>query len=103
MGKPDTEKAQAAYVLSDELLHMRLRLDRAEYVMQDITEDYFGIYDNRSEDGRIKIAWEYPRYSTKSDIVTDYLHEIRVTLDELYDQLMEVVSQRKKERESAKV
>ena len=83
MPKANTEQAQAAYTLSDEIMDMRMALDRAEIIMQDLTEEYFNKYDSHSEDGRTSIAWEYERYTLKSEIVSEYLYKIRAILDSL--------------------
>jgi len=101
MAKSDTENAQAAYGLWDEISSMRMWLDRAEYIMQDITEDYFGKHDPKSERGSSFILWEYQRYSVKGDIANDYLFKIRDMLDALYEQAERVGLERKKVREGA--
>lgn len=85
MKSTDTEMAQAAYIVSDEITDMKMALERAEIVMQDINEDYFNKYDSHDKDGRVSIAWEYSRHEIKSDIVIQYLHQVRTTLETLYE------------------
>ena len=96
----DTEKTQAAYIVSDEIMDMRLSLERAEYVMQDINEDYFNKLDKRRESDHSAILWEHPRYTVKSDIVTEYLYKVRVTLDALWEQAQQEIQERQKKKEA---
>jgi len=100
MKNTDIEKAQAAYTVSDEIMDMRLSLERAEYVMQDINEEYFNKLDKRKESDHAAILWEHPRYTVKSDIVVEYLYKVRVRLDALWEQAQQAIQERQKEKEA---
>lgn len=79
------EKERAAYTLSDEVLKLRINLERAETVLQEIQDGYFDKYNTETEQGRFSIAWEYGRYGIFADIVSDYLFIMRETLQDLAD------------------
>lgn len=79
------EKERATYTLGDEILGLRLNLERAEIALQEIQEGYFRRYDADTERGQFAIAWEYGRYGIFADIVSDYLFIVRKTLQDLAD------------------
>ena len=79
-----TSKAEAAGILIDELEDLQLHLDRAETILQDITEDYFNKIDLRHNPENINmIVSYYDDYTIRSNIVTDYLIKLRLALDAL--------------------
>ncbi|MFV0399098.1 MAG: hypothetical protein ACK5LX_00585 [Oscillospiraceae bacterium] len=70
--RPD--KKQAAVILQDEINDMMLRLRKAETILNDIATKYFG-------KAKVPEGWalenEYSKYSTKVEIVADYLWELK--------------------------
>ena len=91
------EKERAAYTLGDEVLGLRLNLERAEAVLQEIREGYFGKYDADTERGRFFIAWGYGRYGIFVDIVSDYLFIVRKALQDLSDKEHAGAARKRKE------
>lgn len=77
------EKAQAAYTLSDEIFALQLKLEQAEVVLQEMTDNYFGAHERDTESGRFSILWDYHRNGIFSDIVSDCLYELRKRLESL--------------------
>lgn len=76
----------AAAILSDELMNMRMRLERVEVALQEITNDYFGRYEPwANKEHRAFVAFEHKRYSIYGDIVSDYLFQIREIIDRLVE------------------
>lgn len=73
-------KEQAIHILSDEILNLKLNLERAESVLNEVAE-YFSEYDNKTEDGRFGILYGYNRQRIFTDIVSDYLFYMRETLN----------------------
>lgn len=82
MPETDTERDRAAYVLSNEIGRMEIDLERAEIVVQELTDSYFAMNQD-NERGRFGIMWEYDRARVHADIVADYLYEIRKSIEEL--------------------
>lgn len=78
-----TEKAVAAYTLSDELTDIELKLERAELLAADMADDYFRPYNNTDKDGKFAITFEHPRYEIVTEIILDYLFAIRNDLKAL--------------------
>lgn len=102
MGKSDTEQVQAAYALSDDLLHMRLQLERAETALEEVTDGYFRPYDTSTEEGKFCILYGHRKHELFCDIVSDYLFDIRKTLDRLAEWERKGSELAKDERESVK-
>lgn len=93
----EKELDQAAYRLSDEMFPIRDKIEKACLLLQDITDDYFRIYDREDEEDHWKIVWEYPRYATIADIIDDYVFQARDLIREL-EKRGDKVSREKHER-----
>lgn len=78
-------KNQAARALSDEITAMSLKAERAGIALQEVNDEYFSKYDMKSAADRQFIAIGYDRYKIFCDIVSDYLFEIRKTLEALHE------------------
>jgi len=78
-------KETAAYILGDKISEMRMDLERAELIMQEVTEEFFAKCNPQDKDDRYRICYEFNRYGVYTDIVSDYLFKIRKELDTLYE------------------
>lgn len=56
---------------------LSMKLEKAETIMQDLTDDYFGLAEDNLKDKEIFLLYEYKAYSNKANIVFDYLFGIR--------------------------
>ena len=84
MKNTDIEMAQAAYTLSDELMDIRICLEKAETALQEPTDGYFNKdYDRRTERGRFAILCDYEKQGIFCNIASDYLYKVRVVVDAL--------------------
>ena len=61
----------------DELIGSAIALDSAEYILQDIVEDFFGNYKPQNEDDHFKIIYEFSRYRAKANVLFMLLNQIR--------------------------
>ncbi|WP_010245848.1 hypothetical protein [Acetivibrio cellulolyticus] len=59
------------------------RLEKAFVVLQELTEEYFHKYSDSSEDAKFAIVYEFSRYKTFTDIITDYVFQARKEIKEL--------------------
>ena len=78
-------KEQAAYVLTDEIWPALADLEVAEYLLQEIEEEYFDKLSADTEEGRFSIACGFPRNKVLTSVVRDYLFRLRQKLDELHE------------------
>lgn len=67
--------------LEDGLFEIKSFLERADFVQQDVEEDYFSYNDPQGHE--VKLILEYNRARVKADIVSDYLYKIHQKLTEL--------------------
>jgi len=75
------EKTTAAYCLDDEISAVQVNLDKAETVLQALTNDFFQL-SPKDENG-IGVLWEFKRAGTFADIAQDYLFKCRGTIEQL--------------------
>lgn len=61
----------------DELIGSAIALDSAEYILQDIVEDFFGNYKPQNKDDHFKIIYEFSRYRAKANALFMLLNQIR--------------------------
>ena len=61
----------------DELIGAAIALDSAEYILQDIAEDFFGQYNPQNEGDHFKIIYEFSRYRAKANVLLMLLNQIR--------------------------
>lgn len=64
------------YVNKDELVGAAVALDVAQYIIQDLQEDFFDCYDSSSDDDKYKILWEYNRNRAKMAALSMLIYEI---------------------------
>lgn len=65
------------------IIDLSLKIERAECIIQDLTEDYFSIdLDNpNSKEELWKIQAGYDEYAIRANIVQDYLYDIRKAVE----------------------
>ena len=63
------ERKMALRELDDELSELRRNITNANYMAQDIMEDYFEGIDAKTQTGMHTLAYEHPRYLSKMDIL----------------------------------
>ena len=66
----------------DDLIGAAVALDTAEYLMQDLQEDYFGLNDSKSEEQRF-IVHEFSRARAKTEALRLALEQISSAFSEL--------------------
>lgn len=76
-------KPEAARLLIDDILDLKEQLERAELLMQDIGTDYFGRHFDFKEQQACYLSFDYNRYNVLSNIVMDYLFNLRQKLQDL--------------------
>lgn len=69
------------------LQELQIALEKAEFAIQDVTEDYFSFNDPTGHE--VDLTWEYKRGSAKASIVEDYLFVMRRKIDELKEYMMQ--------------
>ena len=74
------------FCIEDGLAELEVSLEKAVFVLQDITEDYFRFTDPTGHG--INLVWDYKRGSAKAYIVGDYLFEMRKKLAQ-FEEYME--------------
>ncbi len=51
-------------------------MDAAQYIIQDLQEDFFDCYNSSSDDDKWKILWEYNRNRAKTAVLSRLVYEI---------------------------
>ena len=70
--------------IESQLTELRILIDRAYYIMQDVEEDYFLNADWAKDKAQWScLAYMFPRAAAKSGAVADYIDEIRKTLEQI--------------------
>jgi len=64
------------YVDKDQLVNAAVALDAAEYVIQEMQENYFDCFDSSYEDDKRSILWEYSRNRAKMAVLSILIYEI---------------------------
>lgn len=67
------ERKMALRELDDEISELRRNLTNANYMAQDIMEDYFEGIDAASQTGMHMLAYEHPRYLSKMDVLREII------------------------------
>ena len=86
---------QAAYELSDELLEVKDKLDKAHLVLTEILNDYFEEYNCKDEEDCSAIVWEFPRNKKFANIAFDYVYEAKNIIDKLEEKAGEALKSKK--------
>lgn len=61
----------------DNLIGSAIAIDAAEYIIQDIVEDFFDHFDPENKDNYLKIIYEFPRFRAKANILLMLISQIR--------------------------
>lgn len=69
--------------ISDGLLEIELDLEKAQFLLGDITQEYFDEYEPRTETGRDCIALDFNRYGAYSNIALDYVAKVSESIETL--------------------
>lgn len=81
--RKDITKSEAAEILADELYMLRTTCAKADYIMQEVCDNYLYRYSEPSEENMAHMAQDYNRYSALADAAADYIIQIRDTLNQL--------------------
>lgn len=79
----ETKKNNAASVLTDELVEVFNKLDKAMTISQEVTDEYFNKLDSSDRDERDWIAIGFNRAGVFASIVEDYIFEAKKAVLEL--------------------
>lgn len=69
--------------LESPLFRMRKLIERAEYIMQDVLEDYFFMEEKDEHKLAVMLAYGFKRNGSKAEAVDDTLHLISAQLKAL--------------------
>ncbi len=61
----------------DNLTGSAIAIDAAEYIIQDILEDFFDCYNPAVKDDQFRILYEFPRCRAKANVLLMLLNQIR--------------------------
>ena len=63
--------------LEDKVVSTELELEKAQYMMQDLTDDYFRQYSEDVEANARKICWDFKRAAVRAEILSDILSSVQ--------------------------
>ncbi len=76
-------KVEAAEALADEIFDLTNELNKTEFIMQELSDEYFRKFKNDVEQDRLAILWEFSRYSAFSEILGDIIYRLTKTTESL--------------------
>lgn len=76
---------EAARALADEIFDLNNELNKAEYIMQELSDDYFRKYQKENEKDRLAILWDFDRRAAFSEVLGDILVRLVKTAEYLND------------------
>lgn len=79
----ETKKNNAASVLTDEIVEVFGKINKAMALMQEVTDEYFNRLDPSDEEGRTGIVIGFRRAGLYSSVVEDYVFEAKKAVLEL--------------------
>lgn len=79
----ETKKNNAASVLTDEIVDVFEKLNKATGLMQEVTIEYFHRYDRVNKEDHEAIVWEFNRAALYASVVEDYVFEAKKLVMEL--------------------
>lgn len=79
----EMKKNAAASVLTDELVEVFNKLDKAMTISQEVTDEYFNKLDSSDMEDRVSIAIGFNRAGIHASIVEDYVFEAKKLVLEL--------------------
>lgn len=74
---------QATYELSDEILEVKDKLDKAQLILSEMLSEYFNKFNTGNIEDHLGILWEFTRNQTLANIIDDYVSDAKDILDEL--------------------
>lgn len=74
---------QAVITLSDEIVEIQDKLEKVCLLTQTLLDEYFRKFNEKKEEDKLCIWWEFPRYGTYAEIIRDYIYEAKDKIDEL--------------------
>lgn len=78
-------KVEAARALADEIFDLNNELNKAEYIMQELSDDYFRKYQKDNKTDQFKILWDFDRRAAFSEVLGDILVRLVKTAEYLND------------------
>lgn len=85
---------QAAYELSDELLEVNDKLEKAYSIITEMS-NYFESYDVKDKEDVSAIICEFPKNERFANIAFDYVYEAKNIIDELYERASKALKSKK--------
>ena len=79
----ETKKNNAASVLTDEIVDVFGKINKAMALMQEVTDEYFNRLDPSDEEGRTEIVIGFRRAGLYASVVDDYVFEAKKLVMEL--------------------
>ena len=79
----EMKKNNAASVLTDEIVDVFGKINKAMALMQEVTDEYFNRLDPSDEEGRMGIAMGFRRAGLYASVVEDYVFEAKKAVMEL--------------------
>lgn len=79
--------------LSEFVLYMSVDAEKADCLMADISQAYFGKAKIEDPDTKCMVLMDYHRFSTMSFIASDYVLSLKEKLEELLDLLDDAIEQ----------
>lgn len=76
-------KSEAARVLADELSNIRTAATRANYLAQEITDEYFYKHDPHDEKDQFCILYDFPRREAFAGLLEMCVFAIEAALDKI--------------------
>lgn len=66
--------------LCNSLEEVSMSLEKAVYILQEISEEYFEKFDPDDKEGKFAIVYEFKRRRAFTRVLTDLLHQIEADL-----------------------
>jgi hypothetical protein len=79
----EMKKNNAASVLTDEILDIFNKLDKAMALSQNVTADYFREFDPGDKEDNLAIRFEFKKVGLYAEMLEDYLFEAKKATLEL--------------------
>ncbi len=89
---------QAIITLSDEIVEIQDNVEKVCLLTQTLVDEYFGKFNEKKEEDKLCIWWEFPRYATYAGIIRDYIYKVKGTIDKLTEIEDKAYERRKIER-----
>lgn len=86
---------QAAYELSDELLEVNDKLEKAYLIITEMSNGYFEKFDPKDKEDGSAIILEFPKNERFANIAFDYVYEAKNIMDEILRRAAEAQKSKK--------